>query len=124
MVAAFRRWIDTYTGGTGAPWSGFLRSNGDGAAAPPRRASKAEVLERYDSHVAHCSACSGALANARRLKQAAEGSVAAMLLVAGVVARARAAALVLAALCFAVARGCASLDEMMRLGEYPPPRNV
>ena len=86
--------------------------------------SKAEVLERYDSHVAHCKACSGALANARRLQRVSELCVAAMLVVAGVVARMRAVALVVAALCFAVSRGCADLEEVMRLGKYPPPRNA
>jgi hypothetical protein len=91
---------------------------------PPRRESKERVLDRYDSHVAHCSACTGALANARRVRRVAEGSVAAMLLVGGIVTRVRGAALVFAALSFAVARACAAVDEAMRLGTYPPPRNV
>ena len=126
MVAAFRRWIDAYTSGRGAPWSKYYLpgAGGDGAAAPLRQASKAAVLERYDSHVAHCSACSGALVAARRLQHIAEGGVAAALLAAGVFARARAVALVLAAVGFVVARACVGLDELMRLGKYPPPRNV
>lgn len=130
MVVAFRRWIDAFTGGEGAQWSPHLREMGgwgDGSAvttAPARRSSKAEVLERRDSHVAHCSACSGALMNARRVKRVADACVSIGLLVAGVVMRARTAALVLAALGFAVGRGCIRLEEVMHLGMYPPPRNV
>ena len=128
MVAAFRRWIDEYTAGKGAPWSLYLRSSGEidisDPIRPPRRETKERVLDRYDSHVTHCSACNGALANARRVRRVAEGSVAAMLLVGGIVTRVRGAALVFAALSFAVARACAAVDEAMRLGPYPPPRNV
>jgi 7-cyano-7-deazaguanine synthase len=41
-----------------------------------------------------------------------------MLLVGGIVTRVRGAALVFAALSFAVARACAAVDEAMRLGTY------
>ena len=88
------------------------------------RSSKAAVLERHDAHVAHCSACRGALRNARVTKQVSEWGVAAALLLAGAVARARAAALVLAALGFAAARLCAALEHAMTVGMYPPPRNA
>ena len=45
------------------------------ARALPARASQAEVLERYESHVKHCAACSGALANIRRTHRFAEVAV-------------------------------------------------
>ena len=122
MVVAFRKWIDRFTDGQGAPWSEHMC--GTAARAQPPRASREVVLERYDSHVAHCQACSGALANMRRVRVVADASLAVTLLVAGLVARARTAALVLAAISAAVARVCATLDERMRVGMYPPPRNA
>ena len=61
MVAAFHKWVQRYTAGEGAPWSPL--GAGEVARALPARASQAEVLERYESHVKHCAACSGALAN-------------------------------------------------------------
>ena len=85
---------------------------------------RAAVLERYDSHVAHCSACSGALATARRTKRAADLGTALALLVAGAVARARAGALLLAALGVLTSQLCAALEGMMTVGVYPPPRNA
>ena len=91
--------------------------------AAPHVASREEVLERLHSHVAHCSACSGALANVRRGRLLADVAVAAALLVAGGAARLRAAALTAAAVAFAAARACAALAERMTVGLYPPPRN-
>ena len=97
--------------------------------APPitgalRRAPREEVLERRHSHVAHCAACMGALANTRRIRQLAEGAVAAFLLLAGGVARARGAALAAAAAAFAAARACTVLEERMTVGLWTPPRNA
>ena len=122
MVVAFRKWIGEFTDGKGAAWSAHLRTSGE--IEPGRVATKEEVLERRRSHVDHCSACSGALANAQRGKLAAEVCVAASLLASGVVARARTAALVLAAISFAASRICAMLEQKMTLGKYPPPRNA
>jgi hypothetical protein len=122
MVIAFRRWCDAFTEGQGAPWSPIM-------GAPPitgalRRAPREEVLERRHSHVAHCAACTGALANTRRIRQLAEGAVAAFLLLAGGVARARGAALAAAAAAFAAARACTALEERMTVGLWTPPRNA
>ena len=122
MVIAFRRWLDAFTAGGGAVWSPHMA--GIAPAAVPSRVSRDEVLERRESHVAHCAACSGALANARRGRLAADAVVVVALLAAGAVVRARAAALVGAALAFAVARACAQLEERMVVGKYPPPRNA
>ena len=71
MVVAFRRWLDAYSEGEGALWSRVAPTT----ETPLRRASKEEVLERYLSHVAHCSACSGALRNIRTTMRLAEGGV-------------------------------------------------
>ena len=120
MVVAFRRWLDAYSDGEGALWSRVAPTT----ETPLRRASKEEVLERYLSHVAHCSACSGALRNIRTTMRLAEGGVVLGLLLAALRVRARPAALALAALSFGVARLCAVLDARMRVGRYPPPRNV
>ena len=70
------------------------------------------------------SACSGALRNIRTTMRLAEGGVVLGLLLAALLLRARPAALALAALSFGVARLCAVLDARMRVGRYPPPRNV
>ena len=124
MVATFRRWVDEFTDGRGAPWSPLLRGTGASGGALPPRASREEVLERYHSHVAHCSACAGALANVRRTRAVAESAAALALLVSGLVARVRASALVLAALSFGAARACVALEERMRVGSHKPPRNA
>lgn len=124
MVIAFRRWLDAYTAGEGAPWSAWTAGRQTHAAGALQFDSRDAVLERHESHVAHCSACSGALASMRRIKRTAEAAVAIALLAAGVATRVRAASLVLAALGFATARVCAELEAKMRTGKYPPPRNA
>ena len=130
MVVAFRRWIDEFTAGEGAVWSPRARALGGHAdstsslCATPPRASRRTTLERRESHVAHCSACRGALENARRTKNGAEAAAVAALFVAGLSARARAAALALAAIGFATVKACVAVEEMMTVGQYPPPRNV
>ena len=54
MVIAFHRWLDKFTSGGGAPWSPqMVQTAGTPANVLPRRSSREEVLERYDSHVAH-----------------------------------------------------------------------
>ena len=131
MVVAFRRWIDRYTDGRGAPWSphGRFRRSGSGAEAaeglgmPWRRATREEVLERRASHVAHCSACSGALSNAVKGRRGADAAVVASLMWAALMARWRAPALALAATAYGVGRACESLEHRMTFGVYPPPRN-
>ena len=121
MVAAFHKWVQRYTAGEGAPWSPL--GAGEVARALPARASQAEVLERYESHVKHCAACSGALANIRRTHRFAEVAVVIGLLSAAL-QHARTAGLVVAAISFAATRVCAVLDAKMRIGMYPPPRNA
>ena len=81
MVAAFHTWVERYTAGEGAPWSRL--GAGEIQNALPARASKAEVLERHDSHVKHCVACSGALANIHRTHRVAEFAVVVGLVVLG-----------------------------------------
>ena len=120
MVAAFHKWVQRYTAGEGAPWSPL--GAGEVARALPARVSKAQVLERHESHVKHCAACSGALANIHRTHRFAEVAVVIGLLSAAL-KRARTAGLVLAAISFAATRVCAVLDAKMRIGIYPPPRN-
>ena len=122
MVIAYRRWLDKFTGGRGAPWSRY--SARSVAAQPWRRASREEVLERFDSHVAHCSACRGALTNLIRGRRAADAAVAVALMLGACATRLRPHAMALAAVAYAVARACATLEGRMRVGRYPPPRNV
>jgi len=119
MVVAFHRWVDEFTGGEGVCWSPLLAETG---AAASSRASREEVLERLHSHVEHCHACSGALANMRRGRHLADAAAVVALAFAGM-RRAHPGALVVAALSFAVARACAQLETLMKVGRYPPPRN-
>ena len=88
-----------------------------------RRATREEVLERRASHVAHCSACSGALSNAVKGRRGADAAVVASLMWAALMARWRAPALTLAATAYGVGRACESLEHRMTFGVYPPPRN-
>ena len=122
MVIAFRRWIDKFTEGKGAAWSKFSSFNP--CAATQHRASRQEVLERAKSHVEHCAACSGALSNAIKGRHAADSAVVVALLIASFVSRLRPTAFALAAVAYAVARACASLEQRMTHGIYPPPRNA
>jgi len=136
MVIAFRRWLDQYTDGCGASWSDYMpraalrgstgstRSTGSNGQGEWRRSTREEVLERMDSHVKHCACCSGALANLQKGRALAEATVVVGLAVAGLVTKLRGAGCVLSALAFAVGRACASLEARMRVGKYPPPRNI
>ena len=94
------------------------------AAAVARRSTRKEVLEREHSHVAHCSACHGALTNARRGRSVANLTVIGALVLAGLVARLRGAMCLLAAAALATEKACASIERRLADGKYPPPRNA
>jgi hypothetical protein len=121
MVIAFRRWLDQFTNGEGPRWSEHLPRDRTG---PWRRSTREQVLERAESHVSHCSACSGALANALLGRRVAKTVFVGALALAGLVARLRSPACLVAALAFAAEALCASLVHRLAVGKYPPPRNV
>eukprot|EP00245_Coleochaete_scutata_P001952 TRINITY_DN1245_c0_g2_i1.p1 TRINITY_DN1245_c0_g2~~TRINITY_DN1245_c0_g2_i1.p1 ORF type:complete len:487 (-),score=51.66 TRINITY_DN1245_c0_g2_i1:264-1556(-) len=77
FVSAFRKWYEKFAGGT-PPWA-----PGVDTRLPPML-PKEILLDRYNSHVAHCAACRGALDNFKRLQVGLQ--VAALAILAGLVA--------------------------------------
>jgi phenylpropionate dioxygenase-like ring-hydroxylating dioxygenase large terminal subunit len=62
FVSALRRWVN-----------GFGADPFPGQALPPGIEDKVQLMERYQSHVQHCSSCAPALKNLQRLRLAVAG---------------------------------------------------
>ncbi|KAL1512349.1 hypothetical protein AB1Y20_005609 [Prymnesium parvum] len=108
---ALRRWVDTYTRGRGVAWSPHTPAAA--LAAPPPLLAPHALLERFESHAQHCTACRGALATARRVRAAAQ--VGALLCLAAGAAR-------LAAAAYGAAMLAASLEARLLVGPVPRER--
>lgn len=121
MVAAYRTWLERFTGGRGPSWSMLAPASN---LRSPSRMSRAELLDRGASHTSHCSCCSVARQNALAAVPVAE---------VGVVAGLAAAATGLGGMAgygigfalgaWAVRSGCQGLADATEQGSYPPPRN-
>lgn len=61
-VRAFRQWIVKWGGG-GPKWADGVDVN-----LPPMSCDRKYLMDRYNQHTVHCSACRGALRNVRMLK--------------------------------------------------------
>jgi hypothetical protein len=121
-VNAYRRWFDA----AGPP--PYAAHAVDALRGKPL--DKAQLLDRYTQHTAHCTSCSGALANACKAS-----AVAKALLIAAAAALpslllssawpAAAALAVGAASVAALQRAAWSVERRLTSGlsEYPPPRN-
>lgn len=126
-VVAYRRWLDEYTAGKGAPWTSHLP---EAMAAPALSRNRRDLLDRGASHTEHCSSCSAAL-DAAQAGQPVLEAVAVAAILAGMVAGGeqesagslRPALAAIAAVAFAGRAALRTLEGKLLHGDYPPPRN-
>mmetsp|Transcript_432 Transcript_432/g.1272 ORF Transcript_432/g.1272 Transcript_432/m.1272 type:complete len:127 (+) Transcript_432:1370-1750(+) len=77
--------------------------------------SRAGCIDRYHQHTIHCSSCSEALTNIKRVQKWAIG---------GLIAAAAYRQIALMALAFVVIQVAQQLEQGLTKGPYPPPRNM
>lgn len=125
-VLAFRRWLGDIAGG--GPWSPAE------LAAAPRAETRDALLDRYQSHTAHCVSCLGALQGVRTARSvlAALAGGAAVVLAAALATAARgggglaaaAAALAVVALALWARAFAGTLEQRFFVGDRIPKRNL